>query len=116
MPLVEITHAARFDDAQLRLLAERLPHEVSLAVECPEEPYDGDLRPGDVDLRFRPRGPYDAGGLDLVIEVRSRWTASRAETRDDRCERLRRFLVDLVGTPSVGVFLTLPVAGWAQGE
>lgn len=116
MPLVEITHASTVDDERLRLLAERLPHEVSLAVECPEEPYDGDLRPGDVDLRFRARGPYDAGGLDLVIEVLSRWTASRAETRDERCRRLCRAVVEMTGTPSVGVFLTLPVAGWAQGE
>ena len=116
MPLVEITHARSVDDALLRLLTERLPHEVSLAVECPEEPYDGDLRPGDVDLRYRARGPYDAGGLDLVIEVRSRWFPSRADTRDERCRTLCRAVVELTGTPSVGVLLTLPVAGWAQGE
>lgn len=116
MPLVEITYASTVDEARLRLLAERLPHEVALAVECPEEPYDGELRPGDVDLRFRARGPYDVGGLDLVIEVRSRWVPSRAETRDERCRRLCEAVIELSGTRSVGVFLTLPVAGWAQGE
>jgi hypothetical protein len=37
----------------LRKLAEMLPHAVSVAVECPEEPYDGDLRPRAEDLQDR---------------------------------------------------------------
>lgn len=81
MPIVEVTHDPQIEVPRLQALARALPHAVSLAVECPEEPYDGVLRPGDVEVRFRPRGPYDLGGLDIVVEVRSKWFASRAETR-----------------------------------
>jgi hypothetical protein len=93
MPIVEVTHDPRIAPATLRALA----HAVSLAVECPEEPYDGDLRPGDVD-------------------VRSKWFASRAEVRQERCDRLRGAVVQAAGTTSVGIYLTLPVAAWAEGE
>lgn len=116
MPIVEVTHNPLIATAQLRTLAEALPHAVSLAVECPEEPYDGMLQPGDVEVRFRPRGPYDLGGLDIVVEVRSKWFASRAETRQERCDRLWGAVVEASGTNEVGVYLSLPVAAWAQGE
>lgn len=116
MPIVEVTHDPRIAPATLRALAAALPHAVSLAVECPEEPYDGDLRPGDVDVRFRARGTYDSGGLELVVEVRSKWFASRAEVRQERCDRLRDVVVQAAGTTSVGIYLTLPVAAWAEGE
>ena len=116
MPIVEVTHDPRIAPATLRALATVLPHAVSLAVECPEEPYDGDLRPGDVDVRFRPRSPYDSGGLDLVVEVRSKWFASRAEVRQERCDGLRDAVVEVAGAASVGVYLALPVAAWAEGE
>nr|WP_300047471.1 hypothetical protein [uncultured Nocardioides sp.] len=115
MPIVEVTHNPLIATAQLRTLAEALPHAVSLAVECPEEPYDGVLRPGDVEIRFRPRGPNDFGGLDIVVEVRSKWFASRAETRQERCDRLCDAVVEAIGTKEVGVYLSLPVAAWAQG-
>jgi len=101
-------------ELQLSTLSAVLPHLVSLVVECPEEPYDGNLRPGDVELRFHQRSVYDSAGLDVLIEVRSRWFASRAEDRDQRCERLRDAVVDAIGAHSVGVYLSLPVAGWAQ--
>ena len=78
MPLVEITYAPDLRHKVLKKLAEMLPHAVSVAVECPEEPYDGDLRPGDVELRFRQRGPFDVSDMDVVVEVRSKWFASRA--------------------------------------
>ena len=116
MPIVEVTHNPVIATAQLRALAEVLPHAVSLAVECPEEPYDGMLQPGDVDIRFRPRGPHDFGGLDIVVEVRSKWFASRAKTRQKRCDRLRDAVVEASGTKFVGVYLSLPVAAWAQGD
>jgi len=116
MPIVEDTHSAQLPGSTLQRLAEVLPHAVSLAVECPEEPYDGVLQPGDVDVRFRPRGPHDFGGLDVVVEVRSKWTASRADTRQERCDRLCDAVKGAAGTADVGVYLSLPVAGWAQGE
>jgi hypothetical protein len=116
MPIVEVTHDPQLEAARLRTLARVLPHAVSLAVECPEEPYDGVLEPGDVEVRFRPRGPYDRGGLDIVVEVRSKWFASRAGTRQERCDRLCATVTEAAGTPAVGVYLSLPVAAWAQGE
>ena len=116
MPIVEVVHDPRIAPATLRALAAALPHAVSLAVACPEEPYDGDLQPGDVDVRFRARGPYDSGGLDLVVEVRSKWFASRVEVRQERCDRLCDAVSEAAGTTKVGVYLTLPVAAWAQSE
>lgn len=116
MPIVEVTHDPQIAAARLQTLAEALPHAVSLAVECPEEPYDGMLQPGDVEVRFRPRGPYDSGGSDIVVEVRSKWFASRAESRQGRCDRLCAAVVEAAGTSEVGGYLSLPVAAWAQGE
>ncbi|EME99782.1 hypothetical protein J7W19_10130 [Streptomyces mobaraensis NBRC 13819 = DSM 40847] len=116
MPLVEITYAPHVLEDTLRELREKLPHLVSLAVECPEEPYDGDLRPGDVELRFRPLGPLDSGGMDVVVEVRSKWFASRAADRQERADRLCAGIRSASGLRDVGVYLSLPVAAWAQGE
>ncbi|MGK5640201.1 hypothetical protein ACSNOK_18085 [Streptomyces sp. URMC 126] len=116
MPLVEITYAPRVPEDVLRELRDALPHLVSLAVACPEEPYDGDLRPGDVELRFRPRGPLDGGGLDLVVEVRSKWFESRAADRQERADRLCAGIRSASGLRDVGVYLALPVAAWAQGD
>lgn len=115
MPIVEVTHSPHVGAARLQAIAEALPHAVSLAVECPEEPYDGTLQPGDVDVRFRSRGPYDSGGLDIVVEVHSKWFASRAETHQERCDQLCAAVIDAAGTTEVGVYLSLPTAAWAQG-
>ncbi|MEU9335473.1 hypothetical protein AB0D49_20215 [Streptomyces sp. NPDC048290] len=116
MPLVEITHAPHVPVETLRELGSVLPHLVSLAVECPEEPYDGDLQPGDVELRFRELGPLDRSGLDVVIEVRSKYTESRAADRQARVDRLHTSVADAVGLREFGVYLSLPVAAWSQGE
>jgi hypothetical protein len=114
MPLVEVVYGPDVADDQLRRLVHVLPDAVSLAVECPEEPYDHDLQPGDVEIRFRGSGPYDVGGLDVVVEVRSKWFASRAENRQERCDQLCDAIVEAAGTRSVGVYISLPIAGWAQ--
>ncbi len=116
MPIVEVTYSPRADQEQLLRLLEVLPHAVSLAVECPEEPYDGDLGPGDVEIRSRPLGPHEGSGLDFVVEVRSKWFESRARDRQERCDRLCAALAGAAGTPSVGVYLSLPVAAWSQGD
>jgi hypothetical protein len=113
MPIVEVVYGSEVADDQLRHLAQALPDAVSLAVECPEEPYDHQLQPGDIEIRFRARGPYDVSGLDVVVEVRSKWFASRAENRQERCDRLCDAIVEAAGTRRVGVYLSLPVAGWA---
>lgn len=116
MPIVEVSYGPRVPRERLLRLAQTLPHAVSLAVECPEEPYDGVLKPGDVEVRLRPSGPYDRNSLDLVVEVRSKWFASRAETRHERCDQLCEVIAEAAGTRSVGVYLALPVAAWSQGE
>ncbi|MFM9443705.1 hypothetical protein [Streptomyces acidiscabies] len=116
MPLVEITHAPRVPPDTLRALGSVLPHLVSVAVECPEEPYDGELRPGDVELRFRSLGLYDRGGLDVVIEVRSKWFESRAENRQERVDALHSQIAAATGLEDFGVYLSLPVAAWSQGD
>ena len=115
MPIIEVVHGAEITDDQLRRLAQVLPHAVSLAVACPEEPYDHELEPGDVVIRFRSAGRYDVSGLDIVVEVRSKWFASRAENRQDRCDQLCQAIAAAAGTRRVGVYLSLPVAGWSQG-
>ncbi|MFE0020250.1 hypothetical protein [Amycolatopsis sp. NPDC059021] len=116
MPLVEITYAPHVPEDLLRELAESLPPLVSLAVECPEEPYDGDLQPGDVELRFRGLGPFDRSGLDVVIEVRSKWFESRARDRQERVDRLHESVAAATGLRDFGIYLSLPVAAWAQSE
>ena len=116
MPLVDVTFGPRVEEKHIALLAERLPHAVSVAVECPEEPYDGSLRVGDVEVRFHARGPHDVGELDLLIEVRSKWFASRADNRQERCDALRGAVLDAAGPMKVGIYLSLPVAAWSQSE
>ena len=116
MPIVEVTYGSHVSEERVLRLAQTLPHAVSLAVECPEEPYDHVLEPGDVEIRFRRTGPHDVSGLDIVVEVRSKWFASRAETRQERCDQLCDVIVEAAQTRSVGVYLSLPVAAWAQGD
>ncbi|SDL30910.1 hypothetical protein [Streptomyces indicus] len=116
MPLVDITYAPSVAEPGLRALGDALPHLVSLAVQCPEEPYDGDLRPGDVELRFRQRGPLDRSGLEVVIEVKSKWFESRAANRQERIDTLHANIVAATGLRDVGVYLSLPCAAWAQGD
>ncbi|MFJ7250338.1 hypothetical protein ACIQWA_37665 [Kitasatospora sp. NPDC098652] len=116
MPLVDVTHVPTVPESTLRDLGSVLPHLVSLAVQCPEEPYDGDLRPGDVELRFRPLGPLDRSGLAVVIEVKSKWFASRAADRQERVDTLHANIRAATGLTDFGVYLSLPVAAWSQGD
>ncbi|GAA3664585.1 hypothetical protein GCM10022267_58560 [Lentzea roselyniae] len=114
VPLVEITYAPHVPHKALKELAAMLPHAVSVAVECPEEPYDGNLQPGDVELRFRARGPFDSDGVDVVIEIRSKWFESRAANRQDRVDGLCAAVAEATGLNDIGIYLSLPVAAWAQ--
>ena len=114
MPIVEVTVASDVDQSVVEGLRDLLPDAVSLAVECPEEPYDGHLQPGDVEIRFQPVGPADVSGLDVLIEVRSKWFASRADNRQERADQLCSAVVGWFSGLTVGVYLTLPVAAWSQ--
>lgn len=116
MPIVEVMLGRGVSGGQVADLAAVLPHAVSTAVECPEEPYDGRLEPGDVELRFRSLGHHDSSGLDVTIEVRSKWFASRAENKQERCDAIRDAVTAALGPVTVGVYLMLPVAAWSQTD
>lgn len=113
MPIIDVTYGPGVAEEQLLRLARALPHAASLAVQCPEEPYDRALRPGDVEIRFHRRDRLDVSGLDVVLEIRSKWFPSRAETRQERCDQLCDTVAEVAGTRSVGVYLSLPVAAWS---
>lgn len=115
MPLITITYSDISIDT-LQKIAKRLPHIVSEAIECPEEPYDEYLKPGDVDIRFHERSPLDTGGLPLVIEVHTKYYESRATNRQQRSDMIYNQLSPLVQPIPFGVFLILPVAAWSEGE
>ena len=104
------------DESAMTRLREVLPDVVSLAVECPEEQYDGQLGPGDVEIRFRPSGPHDICGLDVLIEVRSKWFASRADNRQERTDRPCSAVAESLTDLTVSVFMTLALAAWSQTD
>lgn len=117
MPIIDVTYSDRVSHRARQDLAQTLPHSVSLAVECPEEPYDGDLQGGDVVLRFHAVGPMDRFEIDVLIEVKSKWFPSRAEDRQRRVDDiLDRAAAVLPNDYSVGVYLALPVASWAEPD
>jgi hypothetical protein len=94
----------------LETLRRELPEIVSEALACPEEPYDAELRPGDVNLRFVAELE---GGLDYLIEVRTRWTRSRAENVQERSDHVRDALQGF-GVENFGVWVELPEAAWSE--
>ncbi|MGL5442861.1 MAG: hypothetical protein ACRDDJ_10375, partial [[Mycobacterium] stephanolepidis] len=73
MPLIDITCGPAVTDDTRASLAEVLPHAVSLAVQCTDEPYDHRLQPGDVLIRFHEVGPFDRFDIDVLVEVKSKW-------------------------------------------
>jgi hypothetical protein len=116
MPLIDVVfdRTALADDA-LRRLGHVLPDIVAKAVACPEEPWLGPPAPGDIEIRFRPKGPFDVGGLSCVIEVRTKRFESRLADKHDRAERIRAALVAVEPTiGQVGVWLILHEGAWAQ--
>lgn len=115
MPIIAVTCSGRVLPETRRALAERLPHLVSAAVECEAEPYDGNLRPGDVILRFHDTSPWDSQDVDVLIEVRSKWFEDRARNRQERADTILDGIRDIAdGDLLIGVYLTMPVAAWAQ--
>lgn len=115
VPLVDVTYDDSVSSRALERLAEVLPDIVAAAVACPEEPWTGPPMPGDIEIRFQSKGPYDVGGLACVVEVRTKLTASRLVDKDQRAEGLRLRLVE--AEPElrrVGVWLILHEGSWAQ--
>jgi len=54
--------------------------------------------------------------VDVVIEVKSKWTESRAADRQERVDALCMAIEDATGLDDVGVYLSLPVAVWSQSQ
>ena len=112
MPIVAISHKAHSPAEALEQLKRELPVLVSHALDCPEEPYDGALQPGDVILRCVAALPPEEG-LDYLIEIRTRWTESRSESLQERSDELRAALANL-GVRRFGVWLELLEGAWSQ--
>ncbi len=116
MPIVEVTVGPKVDDSVIARLRDVLPEAVSLAVECPEEPYDGELKPGDVEIHFRPNrspGPQrarcaDRGPLEVVRQPCGQQAGANRSAVSAIAESLNGL--------ALGVFLTLPVAAWSQTD
>jgi hypothetical protein len=90
-----------------------LPDVVAEAVQCSEEPWVGPPGPGDIELRFRPRGEHDVGDLRVVVEVRTRRLESRAVDAQRRADHIRDGLATLDLGP-IGVWLILLDGAWSQ--
>ncbi|MDV3124727.1 hypothetical protein M1247_07365 [Mycobacterium sp. 21AC1] len=114
MPIVEVTYRPGIPTETLRALAAQLPNEVSVAVASEVEPYDGNLQPGDVEVRFRELGPMDVSGMDVVVEIRSKLAVDRERDAQARIDRLCTRLVEITRLHRVGVYLTMPAAVWSQ--
>lgn len=86
-----------------------------MAVECPEEPIEGPLATGDLEVRFHPRGVHDVGDLALVIEVRTKHLDSRSANVRARADLIRDAVAGLTIGP-VGVWLVLVEGAWSQTD
>jgi len=115
MPLIDVTYDGKVGEQVLRRLGELLQDVVGEAVECPEEPSAGPLRPGDIEIRFRTKSPLDVGGLDVVIEVRTKLFEHRVQDKQRRADLIRD---RLSGLPlgQVGVWLILSEGAWGQSQ
>jgi hypothetical protein len=116
VPIIDVTCAPTVGQAARAALAETLPHSVSLAVECPEEPYDGNLQGGDVILRMHEAGADDRFELDVLVEIKSKWFPTRAEDRQRRADDILRRAGEAAPGHHIGVYLALPIAAWAEPD
>ncbi|HYN32932.1 MAG TPA: hypothetical protein VES40_09920 [Ilumatobacteraceae bacterium] len=113
MPLVDVRYSDDVSDDELRRLAQLLPDLIAEAVDCPEEPWTGPAGPGDIEVRFRPRGDFDIGEFRYVIEIRTKLFASRLDDKQRRADVVRNGLSAL-GFGTVGVWLVLLDGAWSQ--
>jgi hypothetical protein len=116
MPLVEVLHTGLSDEKQLRI-KRLLKDSVATELDCSDTDPDSALVPGDINVRFRAYGPNDDAEFDIDVLVIAKWFDSRAKNVDERTGNIRSHLCRNLGYDInvVGVFVTLPVSGWAQG-
>ncbi len=106
-------HDDTLDDKLVRRVGEVLPDIVAEAVNCPEEPWIGPPADGDLEIRFRRKGEFDVGALNVVVEVRTKLFDSRLADKQRRADLIRDRLSDLP-LGSVGVWLILWEGAWAH--
>ena len=115
VPLVDVTYDDTVSEVALARLGQVLPDIVAEAVACPEEPWTGSPTPGDMEIRFRSKGPFDVGDLACVVEVRTKLLANRLVDKDQRVERIRHRLSETEPQlGQVGVWLILHEGSWTQ--
>jgi hypothetical protein len=114
VPLIDVTYDSTVSDDSLRALGEILPVVVSEAVDCPEEPWISPPTDGDIEIRFRSKGALDVGGLNCVIEVKTKLFPSRQHDKQRRCELIRDRLSSTVELGKLGVWLILSEGAWSQ--
>lgn len=115
MPFIDISYDDTLSQPELRQLADALPEVLAEALDCPEDPHVGPPEPGDIEIRFRSRGPLDVGGLNCVVEVRTRLFPSRVDNKQERAELIRNRLTRRLNqTSKLGVWLILSEGAWAQ--
>jgi hypothetical protein len=113
MPLIDVTYDGTVGEEVLHRLVEVLPDAVAEAVDCPEEPWIGPAKPGDIEIRFRKKSQLDVGDLDVVIEVRTKLFDHRAQDKQRRVDLIRDRLSSLP-LGQVGVWLILSDGAWSQ--
>lgn len=113
MPLIDVTYDSTVGKDTLIQLGKLLPEAVATGVECPEEPYTEPLKKGDIEIRFRKKGQFDVGELNVVIEVHTKLFISKVV---DKQRRANLILDRLSGLPlgNVGVWLILSEGAWSQ--
>ena len=116
MPLVEVTYDSTISTESLRRLGEVLPSIVAASVDCPDEPWIGPPADGDIEIRFRPRGEFDIGQLNCVIEVKTKLFASREDDKQRHVDLIRNQLSASLELGKLGVWLNLLEGAWAQTE
>jgi hypothetical protein len=114
VPLVDVTYDNTVPEGELRKLGELLPELVCEAVDCPEEPCVGTAQVGDMEIRFRGKGPFDVGELNCVIEVRTKLFASREHDKQRRADLIRDRIAADVELGTFGVWLVLAGGAWSQ--
>jgi len=114
MPLVDVTYDDTIGEELLRRLGRLLPDVVAEAVDCPEDSWVGPAEDGDLEIRFREKGALDIGGLNVVVEVRTKLFESRIVDKQRRADLILDRLSS-IGLGKVGVWLILAEGVWSQG-
>jgi hypothetical protein len=109
-----VTYDDTVAEGVLRDLAQLLPDLVSEAVDCPEEPWVGPVQLGDLEIRFRPKSSLDVGGLNCVIEVRTKLFPSRERDKQHRADLIRDRIAARIDLGAFGVWLVLAEGAWSQ--